>query len=69
MDDLLIGRKEIMKEFRTNRWATVKNWRQKYGLEFIRLPNGKPALYRSQLKVFILKYNEKLNEKLQGGPQ
>ena len=60
MDDLLVGRKEIMKEFRTNRWQTVLAWRRKYGFEFIRLPNGRPAIYKSQLKVFILKYNEKI---------
>ncbi len=55
MDDLIIGRKEIMKEFGVNRWQTVRDWRKKYGFKFIYLPNGKPAIMRNQLKAFILK--------------
>ena len=58
MDELLIGRKEIMKEFRTNRWRTVLDWRKKYGFKFIRMPNGKPAIYKDQLLTFILKYSK-----------
>lgn len=59
MDDLIIGRKEICKEFGTTRWNTVRRWRIKYGFEFIRMPNGKPAITRGQLKAFILQYNQK----------
>lgn len=48
-----------MKEFGTNRWATVWNWEKRYGLHLIRLPNGKPAIMKDQIKMFILRYDKR----------
>ena len=60
MDDLLIGRKEIMKAFGVSRWQTVRNWCRKYGFSLVRMPNGKPAILNDQVRQFILRYDKQI---------
>lgn len=55
----IIGRKEIMAALHVNSWRTVVRWKHRYGLDFVRMPNGKPALLRVDLNAWLARYKPK----------
>lgn len=70
-DELCVGRKEIVVFFQELRliskttcpadgWRTVQRWGEKYGLKrlFHRLPNGKPVLFKAEIKLWLARTDE-----------
>lgn len=67
--ELIVGRRAIVKHFKDlnlisntlsqkDAWHTIWRWRKKYSIQamFISLPNGKPAIMRFELNLFIHYY-------------
>ena len=58
MDDIAIGRKEIMKALHVSTWQTVKRWRVVHSLPIHNMPNGRPMLFLKEFKLWAHKYSE-----------
>ena len=52
-DQWIVGRKEIMKYLQRDTWKTVVRWKKRYGLKFVRWPNGQPAITVYELRKFL----------------
>jgi hypothetical protein len=57
MPEIAIGRKEIMSVLHIAEWKTVKRWK-KAGLPIRHLPNKKPMVIISEVKAWIIAYDE-----------
>jgi len=57
LSDIAIGRKEIMAALHVSDWKTVKRWK-KNGLPLRHLPNRKPMILISELKLWMITYDE-----------
>jgi len=58
---LLIGRKEICRYLQCS-WQTVRRRKRNYGLPIRRYPPDKPCLDSDELAMWIVKYNELLDQ-------
>jgi hypothetical protein len=58
----IVGRKEIMAALHLDSWASVRRWKKRYRIPIINLPNGKPAILRSELSSFFFKWAEKVKK-------
>lgn len=57
MADIAIGRKEIMRLLHVSDWKTVRRWK-KSGLPMRYLPNQKPMVIVSELKKWLVTFDE-----------
>jgi hypothetical protein len=66
-DEIVQGRKAIMKFLGVKSWRTVRRWKKRYGLDNLILehPNGRPFLLRCEIKQWLVLYNRILQEEKQ----
>jgi hypothetical protein len=58
MGEIAIGRKEIMAALHVADWGTIRNWKRSYAMPIRYMPNGRPMLLLSELKVWLVKFSE-----------
>jgi hypothetical protein len=53
------GRKEIMQFLGVKSWRTVRRWKKRYGLDrlILSLPNGRPVLMKSEIRMWFIRLN------------
>ena len=56
MPEIAIGRKEIMKVLHISDWGTVRRWK-KSGLPVRYLPNRKPMIIITELKTWMIEFD------------
>jgi len=54
MDEWIVGRKEICAALHLS-WRSVLRWKKRYGIDFVRWPNGKPAMTRRALNRWLIR--------------
>jgi hypothetical protein len=63
MDDIAIGRKQIMEMVDVAVWDTVKRWKRRWNFPVRYLPNGKPMVIASEYLKWAIMYDEKRPDK------
>ena len=63
MDDIAIGRKEIMKALHVIDWGTVRHWKRQHKLPVFYLPNGRPMIFKSAVLVWMESYFKHTKQK------
>ncbi|HAR34253.1 MAG TPA: hypothetical protein DCR95_09260 [Desulfobacter sp.] len=56
MNDIAIGRKEIMQALRVTSWITIRRWKKYHKLPIRYLPNQKPMIIVSEIKEWLKEY-------------
>ncbi len=63
-DEMVVGRKAIVDFLGVKSWRTVRRWKKRYRMRklIMQLPNGRPFLLKSEVRLFLLAFNQYLRE-------
>ena len=64
-DEMIQSRRAIMNFLGVKSWRTVRRWKERYRLDklIMTLPNGRPFLLRSEVKLWLYYFNQALQKK------
>ena len=59
----IVGRKEIMAALHKDSWSSVRRMVKRAGIRFVRWPDNRPAILRSVLNEFLVRFGQESTPK------